>query len=75
MPLLVLLPNLKRINKGVITIQDRDRAFQISESRYNAIMDEESSEEDETTVPPSTTDYTTDLDEQEEEEDEDDDEV
>lgn len=41
-PILVLLPKLKRINKGVITVQERDEAYEVAEEKYAEIMDEES---------------------------------
>ncbi|CAH1119342.1 unnamed protein product [Phaedon cochleariae] len=58
-PLLVLLPSLKRINKDLVTLDEREAAAAEKKSILKRIFDEDSSD-DETEVP-TTTDFTTDY--------------
>ncbi|XP_050304039.1 leucine-rich repeat-containing protein 23-like [Anthonomus grandis grandis] len=62
---LVLLPNLKRINKDMVTLQERDEAFLMHDQKIEQIMSEVSSDEE--TEPPTTT-YTSDVGDSETEE-------
>lgn len=57
-PLLVLLPQLKRINKGPVTAEEREEVAEIREEKLEEIMAEESSEDE----APTTTGYTTEED-------------
>ncbi|KAL3277206.1 hypothetical protein HHI36_012556 [Cryptolaemus montrouzieri] len=59
--LLVMLPNLKRINKELVTPEERDEAFFLGDDKYHEIMEEPSSEEDSLliTATDMTTEYST----------------
>ncbi|KAK9887197.1 hypothetical protein WA026_021039 [Henosepilachna vigintioctopunctata] len=57
--ILVMLPNLKRINKVPVSLEERDEAFFIAEEKMEEIMKEESSDEESIII--STTDMTTDY--------------
>ncbi|XP_017779352.1 PREDICTED: leucine-rich repeat-containing protein 23-like [Nicrophorus vespilloides] len=65
--ILVLLPNLIRINKMIVSYDEREKAKMIYNERLAEIMAEESSE-DELDPVTSTTEYLTELDEVEDEE-------
>ncbi|XP_031330581.1 leucine-rich repeat-containing protein 23-like [Photinus pyralis] len=54
-PLLVLLPQLKRINKGPVTVEEREEVAEVREEKLEEIMGEESSDDE----MPTTTEYTT----------------
>ncbi|XP_071057282.1 leucine-rich repeat-containing protein 23-like isoform X1 [Onthophagus taurus] len=58
-PVLVLLPNLKRINKLPVGFEEKEEAFETKDKKYEEIMNEESSEDE--VEPPTTTDFTTDY--------------
>ncbi|XP_045469596.1 leucine-rich repeat-containing protein 23-like [Harmonia axyridis] len=59
--ILAMLPNLKRINKEVVRLEERDEAFFIGEEKIQEIMGEESSDEESIliTTTDMTTEYTT----------------
>ncbi|GJQ82128.1 hypothetical protein Trydic_g11891 [Trypoxylus dichotomus] len=58
-PILVLLPHLKRINKHPVLLEEREEAEETREEKYEEIMNEESSEDEQDA--PTTTEFTTDY--------------